>query len=237
MLWPSGCGTQVGGYLVKISSSTGIMFQCISVRVNEVTQYVLLLVSYSEALFSLDPLHGVERVCAFPSVQTTILKVNIFTHSIHQWSHYAPSLTRSICQPFTSLNRSHTHIHSIHLSTIYDTYRSLTELTKSIHHTQSSNLRKTSHSSAVVVNHRVFFLFFFSSLLSYLEALRQKRDWQMTCRKMSHARPFNRHTKEYTYIIHTACVTHKSIHLHHTHSVLMTHKRIHLHHTHSVRDI
>ena len=83
MIWPSGCGTPVDGCQVKISSSTGIMFQCISVRVNEVTQYVLLLVSYSEAHFSLDPLHGVERVCAFPSVQTTILKLNIFTHSIH----------------------------------------------------------------------------------------------------------------------------------------------------------
>ena len=207
MLWPSGCGTQVGGYLVKISSSTGIMFQCISVRVNEVTQYVLLLVSYSEALFSLDPLHGVERVCAFPSVQTTILKVNIFTHSIHQWSHYAPSLTRSICQPFTSLNRSHTHIHSIHLSTIYDTYRSLTELTKSIHHTQSSNLRKTSHSSAVVVNHRVFFsfLFFFFIVLSWSAA---SEAWLADDMQKDVSRS----------------------------PLQSTHKRIHLHHTHSVRD-
>ena len=167
--------------------------------------------------------------------RATILKLKIFTHSIHQWSHYAPSLTRSICQPFTSLNHSHTHTHSIHQSTIYDTYRSLTELTTSTHHTQSSNLRKTSHSSALLSTTGCCFFFF--SLLSYLEALRQKRDWQMTYRKMSHARPFDRHTKEYTYIIHTACVTHKSIHLHHTHSVLMTHKRIHLHHTHSVRDI
>ena len=161
-----------------------------------------------------------------------------FTHSIHQWSRYAPhshSLTRSICQPFTSLNRSHSltqstcqpfmslnrsHTLTPSISQPFTTHnRSLTELTTSIHHTQSSNLRKTSHSSAVVVNHS-----FFLSLLSYLEALRQKRDWQMTCRKMSHARPFNRHTKEYTYIIHTACWWHTKEYTYIIHTACVTQK-------------
>ena len=135
---------------------------------------------------------------------------DLVMHLIHTHS-LAPSVnhllhlivhTHSLNPPVNHLCHLIVHTHSLHPS--------VNHLRHIIVHSLSSLHPSTTPSHPISGKQATLLLLlsttvFFLSLLSYLEALRQKRDWQMTCRKMSHARPFNRHTKEYTYIIHTAC--------------------------------